>query len=173
MVLCFPRLTYIIIQVDSMLHGLISMGILPHIECHHLSYLMNNKTISTIIKGVRSRKHGIKSFCHLFMTTQKRRQTFRIMEYTPGPMPGTAFSERSSPLGGVKVITPLAIGIPCPHETFFGIKQIAIVLCLFIIGFRNFLVSRSFCKTCQTPVSISIFQSFGSRLGHFRIRHIT
>jgi len=34
------------------------------------------------------------------------------MEYAPGPMPGTAFSERSYPLGGVKVVTPLAIGIP-------------------------------------------------------------
>ena len=84
-------------------------------------------------------------------------------------MPGTAFSERSSPLGGVKVITPLAIGIPCPHETFFGIKQIAIVLFFFITGFSQFPNFQFFCKMSDTSQYKHI-PELSQSPRHFRIK---
>ena len=73
MVLCFPRLTDIIIQVNGMLNRLVAMRVLSHIQGSHLSYFVDNETIGSIIISVRSHKHRVETGYHRFMSAHQFR----------------------------------------------------------------------------------------------------
>ena len=148
------------------------MCILPHVKSHHLGYLVDNKTVSTVIIGIGSCKHRVETGFHRCMSSHQSRQAFGIMKDTPRPVPGTALRERASPFRRVKSVSPFPIGIFCPHESIVGIVKVAVVEGFPVIGIGNLFPANGVGKTCDTPVGVSIFKGLGRSLVHFGIGNI-
>ena len=155
-----------------MLYRLVTMSILPHIQCNHFGYLVNYKTIRSHIIICRSIKHRIQLRSHLFMTAHQLSKPLNIMHNTPRIMPWRTFGKRTSPLYSSKRLDPFPVFIFRTHKTAWRIKQILIILRFFLIRFGYRYISYRRGKTAQTPVAIGIFQCLGSSFDIIGIRYI-
>ena len=81
-----------------MLDGLIAVGIVPHIHQLHLTYLVYDEAVVTIIKDGREREDAIELLSKGFVSSHQVNEPLDIVEDRPAIVEGITFGKGISPL---------------------------------------------------------------------------
>ena len=161
----FPGFTGIIIKIDHMMNRLISMGILSHIDHHHLGHLMNHPAVSTHFHRIRNRKDRIQFRSKIAFASHQVDQALNIVHHRPVILPGISFDKRSAPSGRIEIfLSPFSIRQASPHKPGFRIVNIPVVEYRFTEKAFVSLVPHFLSQAHRTKIVIGILQGFGCRL---------
>ena len=102
MLLCFPWLTCIIVQVDHMLYWLVTMCIIAHVHYLHFSYFMYHLTIIGIIKYWRYIEYRIQFADKDIPASHQIYQPVNILEHAPRIVPAVTLGKCVTPFIGAE-----------------------------------------------------------------------
>ena len=164
----FPRLAYLIIQMQDMVARFVSMRILPY-QSRDIG-----RSLVTLQCGIGG-KQGVQLIDKALTASHQLYQSFHILRDEPCPLPGGTFAIIVFTVAagtGIEWCTPVSIHILTAHETNDRIKIMAVRTAEFGITALGSGISQSSCQPADTPVVISIFQSLRHCLMFFVTRYI-
>src|ERR1035438_9717107 len=125
--LSFPGLPDIVVEVNHVMDGLVAVGVLAHVERGHLDHLVYGVAIGAGLEGVGRGEDGVELGSKGLVAAQELDEAGDVLHHAPGPVPGTAFGERTTPLGRVEGLTPGAFGLAPAHEAGLRVEEVGVV----------------------------------------------
>ena len=157
-----------------MLDRLVAVCIIAHVHHLHLSDFMDGKSVIAIIENRREKEYRVKHLVELLLSAHQTDESFRIVEYRPGIMPGISLGKGIAPLERIERRLEFSIQQSSAHQTTLPVEHLLIVHRSLGKRFQFLLrLAERLAKLVDAPVIIGIFQGTGHTFIDFHIiRHI-